>query len=130
MRLLNRFKSLFVKEKEPEPEPILNDVEDLAFITVAIKKDMSLDMMCWWDDIDTDDELSIAFGTMLKFLTSGGYNFLIATSLKESDNDPEFVEKILDIWGANNLTSLADQLKKVPVINPLRTFGESNFGGE
>jgi len=106
----------------------------LGGLYAQLQQDGSLEITCLWDKDSVSPELATALGTMLKFLTSGGYDALISKSLEssfqESNKDTqEFITQVLSIWQTENMEKLTTELKQAPVISPLRTFGESNFGG-
>lgn len=140
MRLIENIGKWWNSRKQSKDIPASNmpaipaNDDNLALVNVALKKDMSLEIACWWDDPDKHKELAFAFGTLLKFLTNGGYDVLIAQSLADSlelDDgiSPQFIEEVLTVWKSTDFKKAQEDIKNMPVINPLRTFGESNFGG-
>lgn len=123
-------------ESEPEPEFIEEEEEeDLAYVKVTMKPNMSLEIESWWNEDPEFKELAFAFGTLLKFLTNGGYDTLIATDLHNiiqhgDETTEDFVNQVMKTWKEGlNFKDMQEKLAALPVISPLKTFGESNFGG-
>ena len=128
---LNPFK-WFKKEIEEEIEEEEVDYDEIASINISIQKDMSLEIACWWIDPTEEPQIAYAFGTALKCLTTGAYDFLLAQALAKSFDDKDanaekFVIEVLSIWNDKDIGG--PQQKDLPVVGPLKTFGESNFGG-
>lgn len=100
--------------------------EDIANIGFSIDKNGELIVHCEWDYEYQSDPFSQLIGSILKLLTTGVYDIIITQvlleSIKEDKNiDPKFVENIIKYWKE-------EEIQEKPIVSPLKTFGESNFG--
>jgi len=103
-----------------------NNEDDFAIhIGFSVDKTGELIIHCEWDYEYQSEGFSEIIGSILKMLTTGGYDPIITKvmleSVKEDDKiDPKFVENILKFW--------KNELNDRPIVSPLKTFSESNFG--
>jgi len=95
-----------------------------------MNSDSSLDLVCTWNRAYEEEDFAFAVGTMLKMMTNGEYDEMIIEALKSEGNiskSSDFITQVLAVWQLDN--ALQDKANEDrPVMSPLQTFGESNFG--
>lgn len=131
MRILSLLKELYeIYQDKQETEVETEEDDNIAFFSFEIKNNGELIISCDWDKDYQNPEMAMILGGTLKMITSGVYNPLIANIIiesvkdKEDPSDVEFVKKMLAYWNTTTNGEVSD-----PIIDPLKTFAESNFLG-
>lgn len=143
MRILkfikNKVRSFIMEDEsihefiEDPPEDNENDGENLCNIGLILDSNKELRFHIDWDHERQNIDFAMEIADIIRTLTSGGYNPSIFSILKDSCNNDENIDKefvdMLIMYAYKPDQDLLDY-KNLPVINPLRTFGESNFGNQ
>lgn len=131
-------KNIWLKFFSKQPEPLLDQLPTLdsnfmSSLSMTCKSDGGLELISLWDTQQQTDEMAYIYGTALRNLTNGNYDTLIIKSLvqliKENPKiKPEFVELVVATWKSDEIQEYVESQQTGPIVSPLRTFGESNFG--
>lgn len=128
MRINRTLRSLMnQQEKDIQLEGEIPEEQDnIANIGFSVDKTGELAIHCEWDYEYQSDAFSELIGSILRLLTTGVYDIIITQVLLEAIKedkkiDPKFVENIIKYWKE-------EEVNARPIVSPLKTFGESNFG--
>ena len=129
MRISKTLRQLMNKEQPQDIKfegEIPEDREDIAHIGFSVDKTGELIIHCEWDYEYQTEAFAQLIGSILKLMTTGVYDIIISQVLLEamkedSKIDAKFVENILKYWKE-------EEINEKPIVSPLKTFGESNFG--
>lgn len=137
--LINKFEEL--KSKIKETEEYREEQTDAEFIPddqifvfdISYDTNNEVKFTLLWDKNYQSEKFAILMGSIIKTLTSGGYDEDIVNCLQSADTtlkeDKEFVDLVsIGIMTKVHTKEEQETIAKLPVVNPLRTFGESNFG--
>lgn len=125
-------KNLFTK-KDKKDEPIgssSSTSSTVAELSVLMNDDASLDLVCIWNKNYEADDFAFAVGTMLRMMTNGEYDKMIIDSLEREaqTGSKDFITQVLAVWQLEKDLQQTKGDSDKPVMSPLQTFGESNFG--